>query len=45
MMNVLTEADQPRYQRRPRRGIDYLANLKKGCQGLKIAYSPIPWLR
>lgn len=40
MMNVLTEADARDTNAVPRRGIDYLANLKKGVKGLKIAYSP-----
>lgn len=40
MMNVLTEADHRDTNAVPRRGIDYLANLKKGVKGLKIAYSP-----
>lgn len=40
MMNVLTEADHRDTNAIPRRGIDYLANLKKGVKGLKIAYSP-----
>lgn len=40
MMNVLSEADHRDTNAVPRRGIDYLANLKKGVKGLKIAYSP-----
>ncbi|WP_022961027.1 amidase [Halopseudomonas pelagia] len=40
MMNVLTEADHRDTNAVPRRGIDYLADLKKGVKGLKIAYSP-----
>jgi aspartyl-tRNA(Asn)/glutamyl-tRNA(Gln) amidotransferase subunit A len=40
MMNVLTEADHRDTNAVPRRGIDYLANLKNGAKGLKIAYSP-----
>lgn len=40
MMNVLTEADHRDTHAIPRRGIDYLAELKGGVRGLKIAYSP-----
>ncbi|PAU87588.1 amidase [Pseudomonas sp. WN033] len=40
MMNVLTEADHRDTQAIPRRGIDYLAEIKGGVKGLKIAYSP-----
>lgn len=40
MMNVLTEADHRDSNAVPRRGIDYLAALKGGVKGLKIAYSP-----
>ncbi len=40
MMNVLTEADHRDTNAIPRRGIDYLAELKGGVRGLKIAYSP-----
>ncbi|MGB3595415.1 MAG: amidase [Pseudomonas neustonica] len=40
MMNVLCEADHRDTNAVPRRNIDYLANLKYGVKGLKIAYSP-----
>ncbi|GAA6132027.1 amidase [Halopseudomonas sabulinigri] len=40
MMNVLCEADYRDTNAVPRRNIDYLAKLKNGVKGLKIAYSP-----
>ena len=40
MMNVLTEADHRDTNAVPRRNIDYLAELRGGVKGLKIAYSP-----
>jgi aspartyl-tRNA(Asn)/glutamyl-tRNA(Gln) amidotransferase subunit A len=40
MMNVLCEADYRDTNAVPRRNIDYLAKLKEGVKGLKIAYSP-----
>ena len=40
MMNVLTESDHRDTHAIPRRGIDYVSNLKRGIKGLKIAYSP-----
>jgi aspartyl-tRNA(Asn)/glutamyl-tRNA(Gln) amidotransferase subunit A len=40
MMNVLTEADPRDSQAAPRRGVDYLAELQGGIEGVKIAFSP-----
>ncbi|MCL5042595.1 MAG: amidase [Gammaproteobacteria bacterium] len=40
MMNVITEGDHRDVNAIPRRGIDYLAELRGGVKGLKIAYSP-----
>lgn len=40
MMNVLTEADPRDAGAAPRRGVDYLAGLNRGIEGLRIAFSP-----
>ena len=40
MMNVLAEPDYRDTHAVPRRNIDYLAELRSGVKGLKIAYSP-----
>ncbi len=40
LMNVLTERDPRDSAAAPRRGVDYLAALDGGIEGLRIAYSP-----
>jgi aspartyl-tRNA(Asn)/glutamyl-tRNA(Gln) amidotransferase subunit A len=40
LMNVITEADHRDANAVPRRGIDYLAALRDGVAGMKIAFSP-----
>lgn len=40
MMNVITEADHRDTNAIPRRQIDYMAKLKQGVKGLRIAFSP-----
>jgi aspartyl-tRNA(Asn)/glutamyl-tRNA(Gln) amidotransferase subunit A len=40
LMNVMSEGDHRDTNAVPRRGIDYLATLKDGVEGMKIAYSP-----
>jgi aspartyl-tRNA(Asn)/glutamyl-tRNA(Gln) amidotransferase subunit A len=40
MMNVLTEPDPRDSQAAPRRKVDYLAELREGVEGWKIAYTP-----
>lgn len=39
LMNVLTRADPRDAAAAPRRGVDYLARLEGGVEGLKVAYS------
>ncbi len=40
LMNVMAEGDHRDTNAVPRRNIDYLANLKDGVEGMKIAFSP-----
>ncbi|WP_116364670.1 amidase [Parahaliea mediterranea] len=40
LMNVMSEADHRDTNAIPRRGVDYLATLRDGVEGMKIAFSP-----